>query len=89
MAATFALHKPKSNMKLPQLKIALPDDHDLFREGLANFLQAHNFAIVASERDGKPLIDQFRNLKELPDLCIVDVNMPTSGYTTTKIIKRT
>lgn len=68
--------------------IAIADDHGPFRNGLAEMLSKNGFAIATLEKDGRDLLETLGSLSLLPHLCIVDVNMPTNGFVTTKTIKR-
>ena len=54
--------------------VALFDDHQMFREGLASLLVQERFSIVAQADNGK---EGLKLLKELnPQIAIVDINMP-------------
>lgn len=65
-------------------KIAIIDDHQLFREGVKRILEFEStFEVVAEGEDGKDalgLIDTY-----LPDVVIMDINMPhTNGIEATQ-----
>ncbi|MEJ7740991.1 MAG: response regulator transcription factor [Chitinophagaceae bacterium] len=74
----------------PQIKIALVDDHILLRDALADVISGFDKCMVTLKAsNGKELIQQLKGLK-LPDLIILDINMPVmDGYETAKWIKET
>lgn len=57
------------------LNVILVDDHPIFRKGLAAILETYsdNIKVVGSFGNGKELLD---NLNELPDVIIMDIQMP-------------
>ena len=71
------------------VKIALADDHQLVRKGIRLLLEnIKNFQVVTEAENGKELIDRIRALEHLPDLVLVDVNMPVmDGKETVKILR--
>ncbi|MBX7050876.1 MAG: response regulator transcription factor [Flavobacteriales bacterium] len=71
-----------------KIKIAIADDHLLFRKGLAQLLADDIFNIQIQADNGKDLIDQ---LTKNPDIQVVlmDVNMPImNGFEATEWIKQ-
>ena len=60
------------------MKIAIIDDHKLFRDGLKSLFSKSNVSIVAEAINGVDLIDKLKSLNKvlIPDIFIVDVNMP-------------
>ncbi|MFT3825812.1 MAG: response regulator transcription factor [Chitinophagaceae bacterium] len=66
------------------IKIAIADDHEIFRDGLRVMLQKQpDIQLVAEAADGKELIDQVKLLQ--PDIVICDVKMPRmDGVVTTR-----
>ncbi|MFB6468928.1 response regulator [Cytobacillus sp. Hz8] len=67
-------------------KIAIIDDHQLFREGVKRILEFENsFEIVAEGDDGNEaveLVEKFR-----PDVVLMDINMPnTNGVEATRLL---
>jgi DNA-binding NarL/FixJ family response regulator len=65
-------------------RIAIIDDHQLFREGMKRILEfEENFEVVAEGSDGSEalaLVEQYR-----PDIVIMDINMPNiNGVEATK-----
>jgi two-component system invasion response regulator UvrY len=73
-----------------KIKIALADDHAMLRKSLKVVIDSMpEFEVVADEDNGQLLLEKIVNLKELPDICIVDVNMPRmNGYETTAALKK-
>lgn len=70
------------------IAIAIADDHTIMRKGFIAFLQAMNprFKIVMEAGNGRELLGQLE-AAALPDVCIVDVNMPImNGYETVQRI---
>lgn len=72
-----------------KIKLALADDHNLFRKGVEELIEDfENMEVVASVANGKELIDRLSAAKELPDVCLLDINMPEmNGFETAKKIK--
>lgn len=71
------------------LKIFIADDHQLILEGLASLIKGiPGFILSAKAASGNELIAQLNAAAELPDLCILDIEMPgIDGVETLKIIK--
>jgi DNA-binding NarL/FixJ family response regulator len=69
-------------------RVLLVDDHHLFREGLANILNAQpDFEVVGEACDG--LEAQVKSKKLKPDLILMDVGMPVcDGLEATQRIKQ-
>jgi len=59
------------------ITIALADDHQLVRKGIRLLLEnIREFNVVAEAANGKELIENIAALSKLPNLVLVDVNMP-------------
>ena len=57
------------------IKVAIADDHEIFRDGLRVMLQKQpDISLVAEAADGKELIEQVK--MQQPDIVISDVKMP-------------
>jgi DNA-binding NarL/FixJ family response regulator len=67
------------------LGVVLVDDHDLFRTGLRNLLEAEGLAVVGEASTGT---DAIRLVRELaPEVVVMDLNMPgMSGVEATRSI---
>src|SRR5699024_5918803 len=66
------------------IKIALIDDHKLFREGVKRILSFEpSFEVVADGNDGTDALDIVE--KYIPDVILMDINMPNvNGIEATK-----
>jgi DNA-binding NarL/FixJ family response regulator len=69
---------------MKQIKIAIIDDHDLFREGIKLVLgQIETFEVVFDSSNGLSFMEFLKNSS--PDVILMDVNMPViDGIETTK-----
>ena len=59
------------------IRIAIVDDQQLFRQGLVALI--NDFAeleLVAEAENGKMLLEQLKQLPALPDIALIDMNMP-------------
>lgn len=72
------------------IKIALADDHAILRKGVAEILaRFEGFEVVLEAGNGKELLAKMEAAATLPDICIIDINMPEmNGYETTAAIKK-
>jgi two-component system invasion response regulator UvrY len=70
------------------VKIALVDDHNLIRDALAVVINSfENCKVVQMAADGKEFIEKLQP-QNLPDLLILDLNMPVmDGFETAKWIR--
>jgi DNA-binding NarL/FixJ family response regulator len=73
---------------MSKIRVLLADDHSLFREGLANILNAQaDFVVVGEAGDGLEVVVKAREL--LPDLIVMDITMPgCDGVEATQQIKK-
>lgn len=71
---------------MKRIRTLLVDDHQLFREGVANILKAQaDFDVVGEAGDGVEAVLKARGLK--PDLILMDIKMPgCDGVEATKRI---
>jgi len=64
------------------IKIALVDDHKIVRESIAQLLSRSGFEIILEAGNGLDFLENI-SLSNLPEICILDVNMPVmNGYKT-------
>lgn len=70
------------------IKIALADDHHLFRKGVEELIEDFdNMEVLYSVGNGQQLIAKLSS-GALPDVCLLDINMPElNGFDTAKQIK--
>ena len=70
------------------IRVLLADDHSLFREGMANILNAQpDFEVVGEAGDGLEALVKAQEL--MPDLILMDINMPgCDGLEATQRIKQ-
>ncbi len=69
---------------MKKVKLALADDHVVLRKGLALLLEKLDYEVTAECDNGKLLIEQL-NTRNLPDIVLLDINMPVmDGYETAK-----
>ncbi len=77
-------------MNHPIIRIAMADDQEVVRSGIMSLVisdPCHQVVLTAS--NGKELIDRLGQLTELPDICLLDINMPVmNGYSTVAALKK-
>jgi DNA-binding NarL/FixJ family response regulator len=71
-----------------KVKIGIADDQQLFVKSLGELIgRFKRFETVVDGLNGKDLLDRLAKLAELPDIVLLDVNMPTmDGVSTAKIM---
>jgi two-component system nitrate/nitrite response regulator NarL len=70
-----------------RIRVAVVDDHPLFRDGVAHAIQNSDVLEVVGE--GATAVDAVRIAKEkLPDIVLLDVNMPGGGIDAARVIAR-
>jgi two-component system, NarL family, invasion response regulator UvrY len=71
-------------------KVAITDDHTMLRKGLATLINSFDgFAVAVEAGNGKEL-QQRLEPKNLPDIALLDVNMPEmDGYDTAEWLRNT
>jgi len=62
---------------MEKIRIALVDDQLLFRQGLIALIRTiDDTELVAEASDGQTLLQQLENMTPLPDLALIDMDMP-------------
>lgn len=71
---------------MDKIRLAVVDDHPMFREGVASILAAEaDIEIVGQGADAESAIQIARTLA--PDIMLLDINMPGGGVYATQAIK--
>lgn len=67
------------------ISIAIADDHHLLAEALSDLIQKFdNCQVLFVAENGRDLLNQMQQRSQLPDIALVDVNMPEmDGFETT------
>lgn len=70
------------------IRLAIADDHAMFRRGVMAVIGRMNVCFVAEATNGQELLDKIAALDELPQICILDINMPVmDGHEALRQIK--
>lgn len=72
------------------IKIFVIDDHKLILDGIATLIESiSGFKLSGKANSGISLIKSLETAAELPDICLIDIEMPgINGIEATKIIKK-
>jgi DNA-binding NarL/FixJ family response regulator len=75
-------------METDQIHIAIVDDHTLFRNGVASLMSEFGDLKVIFEAENGLQLQQVITRYPLPDVILMDINMPEmDGYATTKWLR--
>lgn len=76
------------NLDLTVIKVAIADDHALFRTGVKTSLSSRkDIQMIAEAENGMQLMNLLKHIK--PDVVLLDIHMPImDGYTTLPEIKK-
>lgn len=69
-----------------QYNIAIVDDHSLIAEALSDIIDNFkNYHVLYTAANGMVLIEKFKQPKNIPDIVLLDINMPEmNGFETAK-----
>lgn len=71
------------------MKIAIADDEALFRKGVIMLFQDFGASLAFEVSNGQELLDQLAKVETLPDVLLLDLNMPEiDGVTAAKSIQK-
>jgi two-component system invasion response regulator UvrY len=72
------------------IRVAYADDHDLVRMGISAIVNSFDgIELFLQARNGKELIKKIEQLDTLPDICMLDINMPVmNGFDTQLALKK-
>ena len=71
------------------IKVAIIDDNEVMRDCMNHCLSLWGYSIIIQACNGKDFFDKV-NEENLPNICIVDINMPfMNGHETINILKKT
>lgn len=75
---------------MSSIKVAIADDHKIFRKGVILSLRHYtNISFILEAENGQELVDSLATLEELPDVILMDLRMPRKdGIETTKHVAR-
>ncbi|WP_448074265.1 response regulator [Chryseobacterium koreense] len=70
------------------IKLAIVDDHKLVSKALENMISFNsNFTVINTSFNGEEFLQYLRSSNDLPDVALMDVNMPIkNGIETTEIL---
>lgn len=76
-------------MKKPKIKIAIVDDHAMVRTGFSGIIESMSgFEVMMEAGDGEELLTRLEKADRLPDIILLDINMPVmNGYDTMAVIR--
>jgi len=72
---------------MADIKVALCEDNDTFRESLSQFISSsHGYKVTTASPSAEAILDDIRYVK--PDIILMDIDMPgINGITATSIVK--
>jgi DNA-binding NarL/FixJ family response regulator len=70
--------------------VAIVDDHQLIAEALGGIIERfHDFEVLYEVGNGKELMEKFNQAKNIPDIVLLDINMPVmDGFETAQWLKQ-
>lgn len=72
------------------IKVAIADDEALFRKGMKLILDSQSeLEVILEAENGKDLLEQLSQMKDLPDILLLDLKMPEmNGIETAKVLQK-
>ena len=72
------------------IKIALTDDHSLFRKSMKDLIEVlGNYKVMMEAKSGEDLLEQLSTATTLPEICFLDISMPgMGGVETLKLLQK-
>lgn len=72
-----------------KIRIGLVDDHQLFRKSVSMMLHSLGYEVTVDASHGKELQEKFSTLTSIPDIMLIDVEMPVmNGMETARWLKQ-
>jgi DNA-binding NarL/FixJ family response regulator len=69
--------------------VAIADDHALFRQAAVTVLSQFGFPVILEATDGLDLLSLLSHYALLPDISLLDIDMPViDGYETARLLRR-
>ena len=80
----------KPEIIMPIIQVAIVDDHTLGREGLISLLNCTgDFNVCMQAGNGNEFLDKIAHSTFLPDVCLLDINMPEmDGFETMRVLNK-
>ena len=76
-------------MDTPFPTVAIADDHALFRQAAVTVLTQIGFQVILEAADGLGLLSLLSHHASLPDISVLDIDMPVmDGYETARRLRR-
>ncbi len=83
------IHQSTTYMNSIIPTIAIADNHRLMRQAIAGFLANRGFQVILQAVNGRNLLEEIRSENVLPDICLLDIEMPEmDGYETATCLRR-
>jgi two-component system nitrate/nitrite response regulator NarL len=79
-------HTPAAPAPAPPIRVAIADDHPLYREGVARSLAESGLFAIAGEAATGPEAEALV-LRARPDLLLLDISMPGGGLATLRRLR--
>jgi DNA-binding NarL/FixJ family response regulator len=76
-------------MSRDSINIAMADDHTIVRKGIIELINSWDeFHVIIEAVNGQDLINKLEKAAVIPDVCILDIQMPVlNGYQTAPIVR--